>query len=160
MATLASGVYGSDGARRASISEFQPGETCVVKSVADAAREDQKAYAMQRKLVNKLARRDPRKGRMVVRLLPTGHAAGGGHPAPVEVVLPPSCDSMRAAYERVSDAVLKSRQAHTPVLAVYAGDGTPVGPPFVRRWRAANVVPVSFLIVLRSFVLVEPCARE
>jgi hypothetical protein len=51
---------------------------------------------------------------------------GGAHPAPVEVMLPSSCDTLQAAHERVSEAVLKSRQAHTPVLAIYAGDGSPI----------------------------------
>lgn len=77
-------MYGPDGARRASISEFQPGETCVVRSVADNAREDQRAFNIQRKSINKLAKQDPRKRRMVITLLPTAHNKKP-HPAPVEV---------------------------------------------------------------------------
>lgn len=41
-------------------------------------------------------------------------------------MLPSSCDTLHAAHERVSEAVLKSRQAHTPVLGIYAGDGSPI----------------------------------
>jgi hypothetical protein len=77
LAVPVSGVYGPDGARRASISEFVPGETCVVRSVADNAREDQRAFNVQRKSIAKLAKQDPRKRRMVVKLLPTAHLGGG-----------------------------------------------------------------------------------
>ena len=132
IAVPVSGVYGADGARRASITEFVPGETCVVKSTADYAREDQRAFNLQRKLVNKLAKQDPRKRKMVIKLLPTGTGAGRNargdalRPPPVEVMIPSSCDTLAAAHERVSEAVLKSRQALTPVLAIYAGDGTPI----------------------------------
>lgn len=76
MAVPVSGVYGPDGARRASISEFVAGETCVVKSAADNAREDQRAFNVQRRSINKLAKQDPRKRRMVVKLLPTALHGG------------------------------------------------------------------------------------
>ena len=128
LAVPITGVFGPDGVRRISISEFQAGETCVVKSAADSAREDQRAFNIQRRSVAKLAHQDPRKRRMVLTLLPTTHLGGGAHPHPapvlVEVMLPASCDTLHSAHERVSEAVLRSRQAHTPVLAIYTGQGT------------------------------------
>jgi len=45
---------------------------------------------------------------MVIKLLPT---SGGAHPAPVEVMVPSSVQSMAEVHQRISDAVYKSRQA-------------------------------------------------
>ena len=134
------GVYGADGARRASVYDFVDGEVVALKTVADVAASDARdAFATGDAQTDRRDRATPRaRAAITVRAVPTSAAVvasrGAGavsasssrEDAPVSVRIPAASQTPRGALDAVAKAVLASRRSLAPPIAWYAADGTPV----------------------------------
>ena len=134
------GVYGADGARRASVYDFVDGEVVALKTVADVAASDARdAFATGDSRIDRRDRATPRaRAAITVRAVPTSAAVvasrGAGavsasssrEDAPVSVRIPAASQTPRGALDAVAKAVLASRRSLAPPIAWYAADGTPV----------------------------------
>ena len=134
------GVYGADGARRASVYDFVDGEVVALKTVADVAASDARdAFVTGDARTDRRDRATPRaRAAITVRAVPTSAAVvasrGAGavsasssrEDAPVSVRIPAASQTPRGALDAVAKAVLASRRSLAPPIAWYAADGTPV----------------------------------
>ena len=134
------GVYGADGARRASVYDFVDGEVVALKTVADVAASDEReAFVTGDLRTDRRDRATPRaRAAITVRAVPTSAAVvasrGAGaisasssrEDAPVSVRIPAASQTPRGALDAVAKAVLASRRSLAPPIAWYAADGTPV----------------------------------
>ena len=147
------GVYGADGARRASVYDFVDGEVVALKTVADVAASDERdAFVTGDLQTDRRDRAIPRaRAAITVRAVPTSAAVvasrGAGavsasssrEDAPVSVRIPAASQTPRGALDAVAKAVLASRRSLAPPIALYAADGTPVE-DVPARVRAGDVV--------------------
>ena len=139
------GVYGADGARRASVYDLVDGETVALKTVADvdAAADDDADDAFARlgrggKTLTLNSGSARALATITVRAVPTSATTvasrGAGvvsvssspEDAPVSVRLPAAFQTPKGALDAVAKAVLASRRSLAPPLALYVADGSPV----------------------------------